>query len=250
MCIQDFENCVILGSPTTDQASEAQLKARGALTPREAGYLILALEQRPEAQPSAVPEHVRKASRSARSELLSAQGVDGAELAGKLECLNESVRQAVVAGARRALTLPVPFLVGPNGLFSQQALQATGLAPLAENLDCGLVIVRLAELDVLELPVRHDAGQIGLARDHDLIDVCIGLRDYAKAVLLDGDESGDEIGYRMACYLLKKSGRQHLRVEEDKFGNVALLNISLEALRSDILDGSMRKILLAGVNAP
>ncbi len=249
MTIQHFESCVRLGDRTCDRANEAERHASNALNRREAGYVILALEHRPGLRQEAVPELLRQLGRTSQRGLQSAQGVDGDRLAHKLERLNDSVRSAIVAGARRALTLPPSFLLGSRELFARQALQAAGLAPLSEDPAWGFVVVRLANYSFLELPVRHEPSQIELVHDHTLAEIGHGLRDYAEAVLSGYRGKNDDIGYQMACYLLKKSGQQYLRVEEDRDGGVACETISREALRCDVSDGSL-DLLLVGVNAP
>ncbi|MCG5249497.1 hypothetical protein [Methylorubrum extorquens] len=245
-----LENSTALGPPMQNAANESELHASRALDPREAGFLILALEHHAGVQAQAVPDLLRQLVRGPQSPLQSAQNIDGEALARKLDCLDDSVLQAVIAGARVALTLPSTFLLAAPGRFEQQALQAAGLAPLSEDPAWGFVIVRLANYWWLELPVRHDPSQIDFKHDHALADVGRGLRDYAERALARGAEAHDDIGYKMACYLLKKTGRRHLRVEESLAGDVEILEITVKELRSDLVDGSMQPLMLVGVNAP
>jgi hypothetical protein len=245
-----IENTTALGPPMFNAANESERRASTALDPREAGFLILALEHHPSVQAEAVPDLLRRLARGPQSPLQSAQHLNGDGLARKLDCLDASVLQAVIAGVRLALTLPPTFLLAARGRFEQQALQAAGLAPLSEDPAWGLVIVKLANCWWLELPVRHDPSQINFKRDHALDDVGRGLCDYAERLLAQSGEANDDIGYKMACYLIKKSGRQHLRVEESLDGHVKIVELTVKEVRSDLVDGSMQPLALVGVNAP
>lgn len=245
-----FENSVTLGSVMTNAASEAERLASTALNPREASFLILALQHHADVQAQAVSELLRQSARRPQSPLQSAQNIDGEVLACKLDDLDDSVLQAVIASARRALALPPAFLLAARGRFEHQALQAAGLAPLSEDPAWGFVLVRLANYWCLELPVRHDPSKIHLERDHACSDVGHDLCDYAKLVLAQSSEANDDNGYKMACYLIKKSGHQHLRVEEGEDGCVTIVDITVKELRDDLVDHSLKPLVLVGVNAP
>lgn len=250
MCIAQFENSVTLGSPMTNRVGEAERSAATALEPREAGFLILALEQHRDVQPQAVPDLIRQIACGPQNQLQSAQGIDGNALAHKLGGLSDSVLLAAIAGARRALSLPPSFLLGAGGQFEGQALQAAGMAPVSEDPAWGIVVVNLAYTWILELPVRHDPSQIKINSNHDLADVGRGLRDYAEFSRTGRTEANDAIGYKMACYLLKSYGHPYLRLDVDQNRGVTVSEISVQSLRRDLTDGSLQPITLVGVNAP
>lgn len=249
MCIAQFEKSVTLGSPMTISMSEAERRASTVLDSREAAVVILAVEAQPDIRPEAMPDLLRRSALRPQNQLQSVQGIDGDALAHKLELLDYSVLRAVIAGARTAVALPSSFLLAAQGCFEQQALRAAGLAPLPEKAAAGLVVVMLSDHHV-EVLVRHHASEIDIHHDFSLEEVGRCLCDHVELAHAGCVEAYEDLGYKLACFLLKKSGSSYLRVARDWENSVIIEEIAVDDLRSDLVDGSLQPLVLAGVNAP
>lgn len=251
MCVAQFENSITLGSPMISLGTEAERSASQVLDAREAENLIIALKDCPDVAPRAVPDALRRLIPSTQPSVQFVPVFDSNALADKLELLDDSVLQAVIAGARSAYAMPLSFLLTEQGRFAQQALQAAGLAPLSDVVACGLVFVMLPDLELeLELAIWHHPHQIDINHDHPPLEVGRGLCDYAAATHFESSAMNIDIAYKMACYLIKKFGKQYLRVVEGGKGDITIAEIYAEELRSDIGNGWRQPLTLAGVTAP
>jgi hypothetical protein len=144
--------------------------------------------------------------------------------------------------------LPPSEVFGNGDLPSVHVLRRFGLAPPVGRPIWGLVYLQLANAHYEEIVLQHEPGAMGSTTS--------SLEQLAQEVmskyceLADGTASSWDPVFR-ACYdLAVTANSRFLRVIEEEGGRVRHLPIPVEALRSDVEDGSLRGLVIPGVNAP
>ncbi len=175
---------------------------------------------------------------------------DQERLLNKVECLEPQKLKALQEAIASVLSVSPFDLFGGDLLPSAHVLRAFGLvAPTGKPAWGYVVIVIEGGRHFHEVVLHPEPGKLNVPGS--TIDKLAGaavIRVHELRGLVA--EQPDNLLAALCYWLTLKSGERYLRVNEDAAGDVSVAPISTADLRNDMIDGSLRKFVLPGVNAP
>lgn len=176
--------------------------------------------------------------------------VDAERLLNKLESLPPQKLKAFQETIARVLSMQPSEIFGTGILPSPHVLRAVGLAaPTGAPAWAYCPIVIEGGMYVHEVVLYRDPGNLK-APDTTIEKLAQAAVERVRE-LRDGASTHPDDFLAALCYgLTLASGERYLRVHEDVEGRVGISPIPVADLRHDLMDGSLRGLVLPGVNAP
>jgi hypothetical protein len=226
----------------------------GTFSAAEMQVIVTALYDGPN-DPSQVTHTVTQAV--ARNTMVGAIArrykVNTADLISKIGRLHPGAQFAIQDAVMQIRRLAISEALGLNGFPSLAVLRRLGLLPTQGPAAWGFCSVQLSNYsNFTEFVLRRDPKNAGLRESSYGIDeLARAIVGYTRA-MLDGevDPDKDVAGYGLAYSIALKTGWRHFRIDEQEGGEARVVQISREAILSDLNDGSLQDLILEGINAP
>jgi hypothetical protein len=178
--------------------------------------------------------------------------VDGQALVSKVQALTPGALFALEDGLTRFRRLPFREQLGINGLISVPTLQRLGFVATGGPPAWGICVVCVDERNYLELILRLPLQSVKVGKPTKSLDALAADLIAQGHVSMEGafNNKHDLECYRLAYLIAAKTGFRRMRVEQLDDKPAKVIELSTEGLRSDLDDGSLEDVVLAGVNAP
>jgi hypothetical protein len=190
---------------------------------------------------------------SALSLALARKGLrlDEDRLLSKLENLDPQKLRAFQETIERvAGTDPFKLFEEGDVLPSIHVLRSLGLAAPTGKPSWAYVVILIEDGRYIHEVVLHEHAENLSVPDVSVEKLSQAAVERVRELRDDGHPESDTFLGALCCAMVVNSGEHYLRVSEDAEGKITVTKIPDTHLRGDIADGSLRRLVLPGVNAP
>lgn len=174
-------------------------------------------------------------------------GSSSGTLIDKLKRLDSRTHLALTFALHQFWLTPLAQIdAHDDALPASEVLARHGLVPVDDQVAWGICIAVQPSGDYVEYILHNNADGLVLPEaypeDEEIDEAVFGGRGDRVAVT--------DAGHLMAYRIARAKGLQRFRIERSPDGRIGTHRCAIGGLLSDLIDGSMAPILLAGVNAP